>query len=58
MYTFSMIFASGSGKAKASREDDKRKILHFIAGTPEEGATDQPKKSTSGVGKSLQHATV
>ena len=36
MYAFSMIFAGGSGKAKASREDDKRKILHFIAGTPEE----------------------
>lgn len=24
------------GRAKASREDDKRKILHLIAGTPEE----------------------
>ena len=42
MYSFSMIFASGSGKAKASREDDKRKILHFIAGTPEE---EQPQPS-------------
>ena len=29
-------------KAKASREDDKRKILHFIAGTPEEEWSTSP----------------
>ena len=34
------------GRAKASREDDKRKILHLIAGTPEEVWKNQETSAT------------